>query len=157
MNNEQRFINDQKIMSEKRKVYIGNLDLSYTRQEMYNYFAQYADIEEVILIKRNEKEQFSFITFKTPMAGDIVCSQKHRIKPDGELLVCEIAKMEQAKQKKDPGVVVVKTSLRSTVMLEDTKKKSLFYESDEQMLQPVERDQHSWQEKAESCKAEDEY
>ena len=129
LNNEERLKNDQKILSERRKVYLGNLDMTYSRQDIYDYFVQFADIEEVIVIKRNDTEQFSFITFKTPFAGDIVCSKKHRIKPDQPLMVCEMAKMEQVKEKK----LDSELALMSSVMLEDTHQKSLFYSSEDNL------------------------
>jgi RNA recognition motif-containing protein len=69
------------ILEERRKIYIGDLDTKITKQDLYEYFSNYAPIEEVVLIQRSETEQFSFITFRTPKAGDIVCSTKHVIKP----------------------------------------------------------------------------
>jgi len=77
LDQEQSRLYNKKTLS--RKIYVGNLPVSTTSEEVFSYFSSLSNVEGVQLIQdKNSKllRGFGFVTFKSPLDISLMQSQK---------------------------------------------------------------------------------
>lgn len=95
MTNRERKAYHQSLNQERRKIFIGKLSKTVTKEQIESYFSQMVEIEETTLIKKDKKDfAICFLLLRDKYSGDVLAGKTFEISP-GTTVECQIALFPQ--------------------------------------------------------------
>lgn len=84
-----------------KKLFVGNINWSASKEDLENIFSQYGELEEVVLIKdeTGRSKGFGFVTYKNEEDAKTATTELNGFQIDGRALFVNEARPQEKKER----------------------------------------------------------